>query len=74
MLHLDFTSYADTSDCIVSFFHFPTSKPMCYVRVEHSARLERGGCDQDVWLSVDEACASGTQLEHWDYENTGDTW
>ena len=35
----------------------------CYVRVERSAQLERGGCDQDVWLSGYEATASDTQLE-----------
>ena len=35
----------------------------CYVRVERSARLERGGCDQDVWLSGDEVSASDTQSE-----------
>ena len=27
-----------------------TAHLLCYVRVERSARLERGGCDQDVWL------------------------
>ena len=33
----------------------------CYVQVEHSAQLERGGCDQDVSLSGDRASALGTQ-------------
>ena len=46
----------------------------CYVRVERSARLERRGCDQDIWLSGDKASASGTQLEHWGYGNRDDTW
>ena len=46
----------------------------CYVRVEHSARLELTGCDQDVSLIGDGASASGTLSEHWDYDNMGDTW
>ena len=46
----------------------------CYVRVERSAQLEQRGCDQDVWLSDDEASASGTQLERWGYGNRDDTW
>ena len=28
MLRLDFTTYADTSDCIISFYFLPTPKPM----------------------------------------------
>ena len=48
--------------------------PTCYVRVECSARLELTGCNQDVSLIGDGASASSTQLEHWGYDSTGDTW
>ena len=47
---------------------------LCYVQVERSAQLERRGCDQDVWLSGDEASASGTWWEHLDCDNKGDMW
>ena len=46
----------------------------CYVRVLRSARLERRGCDQDIWLSGDKAFASGTQSEHWGCGSRDDTW
>ena len=36
----------------------------CYVRVEHLARLEWVGCNQDVWLVDGGVSPSGTLLEH----------
>ena len=46
---------------------------VCYVQVERSARLERRGCDQGVWLSGDKASASDTQLERQGCGNRDDT-
>ena len=50
------------------------TKQQCYVRVEHSARLELTGCDLDVSRVGDRVSASSTLSEHQDYDNTGDTW
>ena len=57
MLRLDFTTYADTSDCIISFPFLPT----CYAWTGRSSRQEvslsgvgsvlsaLATCDADVW-------------------------
>ena len=54
--------------------HLAVVPVACYVQVEHSARLELMGCDQDILLVGDRASASSTLSEHWDYGSMGDTW
>ena len=48
--------------------------PLCYVQAERSTRLEQEGYDRVAWLVVNGASASGTQWEHLDCGNKGDTW
>ena len=42
-------------------YRFGIGHECCYIRVEHAARLEWRGCDQDVWLSGDGVSALGTR-------------
>ena len=50
LLHLDFTTYADTSDCIVPFSFLPTPKPM-YNMILHLfyVRYDLTSCSCTIW-------------------------
>ena len=54
--------------------HYHHLHQLCYVRAERSARLEQEGYDQVTLPFVTWVSASGTQWEHLDYDNKGDTW
>ena len=62
--NLPTTLSGSTSHLPIYFFRSLLTSYICYIWVEHSARLEQVGCNQDVSLIDDGASASSTLSEH----------